>query len=157
MITPRSSVVSEGVSAAGSAHPAAETGAVLLDGNVLVALTDQAHVHHEAASAWFAAEPAPFATCPITQGTLLRMQMRLGAAPDVRAAMALLAALTAHPRHRFWPDTLGCDAIRLRGLVGHRQITDAYLAALARHRQGRLATFDQGLAALHPDVAVRVG
>ena len=157
MIAPRSSVVSEGVSAAGSSHPAAETGAVLLDGNVLVALTDQAHVHHEAASAWFAAEPAPFATCPITQGTLLRMQLRLGAAPDVRAAMALLAAVTAHPRHRFWPDTLGCDAIRLRGLVGHRQITDAYLAALARHHHGRLATFDQGLAALHPDIAVRVG
>ena len=157
MIAPRSSVVSEGVSAAGSSHPAAVAGAVLLDGNVLVALTDQAHIHHEAASAWFAAEPAPFATCPITQGTLLRMQLRLGAAPDVCAAMALLAALTAHPRHRFWADTLGYDAIRLRGLVGHRQITDAYLAALARHHQGRLATFDQGLAALHPDVAVRVG
>lgn len=130
---------------------------VLLDGNVLVALTDQAHVHHEAANDWFAAHPRLFATCPITQGTFLRMQLRLGAAADIHAAMALLEALTAHPRHRFWPDALGYGAIRLRGLVGHRQITDAYLAALARHHQGRLATFDQGLAALHPDVAILVG
>lgn len=130
---------------------------VLLDGNVLVALTDQAHIHHGAASDWFSAHPRLFATCPITQGTLLRMQLRLGAAADIHAAFALLEALTAHPRHRFWPDVLGYGAIRLRGLVGHRQITDAYLAALARHHQGRLATFDQGLAALHPDVAIRVG
>jgi len=149
--------VPEALAAPEASRPAAEANTVLLDGNVLVALTDQSHIHHEAASAWFAGAPAPFATCPITQGTLVRMQMRLGAASDIRAAMALLAALTAHPRHRFWPDTLGYDAIRLRGLVGHRQITDAYLAALARHHQGRLATFDQGLAALHPDVAVRVG
>jgi uncharacterized protein len=134
-----------------------ESVTVLLDGNVLVALTDQAHVHHVAASVWFAAHSAPFATCPITQGTPLRVRLRLGAAPDIGSAMALLDALTAHARHRFWPDTLGYGAIDLRGLVGHRQITDAYLAALARHHRGRLATFDQGLVALHPDVAVRVG
>ena len=157
MISRRSGAVPEALAVPEPSQPAAGANTVLLDGNVLVALTDQAHIHHEAASAWFAADPAPFATCPITQGTLLRMQLRLGAASDIHAAMALLAALTAHPRHRFWPDTLGYDAIRLRGLVGHRQITDAYLAALARHHQGRLATFDQGLAALHPDVAVRVG
>jgi len=157
LISRRSGAVPEALAAPEASRPAAEANTVLLDGNVLVALTDQSHIHHEAASAWFAGDPAPFATCPITQGTLVRMQMRLGAASDIRAAMALLAALTAHPRHRFWPDTLGYDAIRLRGLVGHRQITDAYLAALARHHQGRLATFDQGLAALHPDVAVRVG
>lgn len=30
------------------------------------------------------------------------------------------------------------------------------LAALARHHDGRLATFDQGLAALHPDVVETV-
>ena len=85
------------------------------------------------------------------------MQMRLGAAADIREALALLNALTAHPRHRFWPDAIGYGAISTQGLQGHRQVTDAYLAALARHHAGRLATFDQGLAALHADVAVRVG
>jgi len=39
---------------------------------------------------------------------------------------------------------------------GQRQVTDAYLAALARVRSGRLATFDRGLAALHADVAFLV-
>lgn len=130
---------------------------VLLDGNVLVALTDASHVHHDAASGWFAADARPFATCPITQGTLLRMQLRLGAAADIHAALALLKALTGHSRHRFWPDDVGYDGVDPRGLQGHRQVTDAYLATLARRHHGRLATFDRGLAALHPDVAFVVG
>jgi uncharacterized protein len=36
----------------------------------------------------------------------------------------------------------------------HRQVTDAYLAQLARGHGGRLASFDQGLAGLHHDVVV---
>ncbi len=40
--------------------------------------------------------------------------------------------------------------------MGHRQVTDAYLASLARAHSGRLATMDRGLAALHPDVTVLV-
>jgi uncharacterized protein len=43
--------------------------------------------------------------------------------------------------------------VRLDGVIGHRQVTDAYLAELARRREARLATFDKGLAALHADVA----
>jgi hypothetical protein len=129
----------------------------LLDGNVLVALTDAAHVHHEVAVVWFTGSSQPFATCPITQGTLLRMLLRLGGAPDITAAMAILGALTSHTRHRFWPDDIGYGAVLTRGLQGHRQVTDAYLAALARHHQGRLVTFDQGLAALHGDVATLIG
>ena len=44
------------------------------------------------------------------------------------------------------------DAATLRGLVGHRQVTDAYLAARARTAGGRVATLDRGLAALHAEV-----
>jgi uncharacterized protein len=39
------------------------------------------------------------------------------------------------------------------GIVGHRQVTDAYLAQLARSREARLATFDNAMAKLHHDVA----
>ncbi|MGY1709513.1 hypothetical protein ACI8AC_08390 [Geodermatophilus sp. SYSU D00758] len=39
-------------------------------------------------------------------------------------------------------------------MVGHKQVTDAYLAGLARSRDGRLATLDRTLAALHDDAAV---
>ena len=125
----------------------------LLDGNVLVALVSHSHVHHSAAEKGFAALAAPFATCPITQGTLIRLLMNLGALP-ADAAVSVLEQLISHPLHRFWPDALGYPGISWRGVLGHRQVTDAYLAALARHFEGRLVTFDAGLAALHPDVAV---
>lgn len=125
----------------------------LLDGNVLVALADAAHVHHEAAVRWFMSLDAPFATCPITQGTLLRMLLQFKAVSDVGAAVDFLKRFTAHPRHRFWPDSLPYASISWKGIFGQRQVTDAYLAALARHQVGRLVTFDQGLAALHADVA----
>jgi len=124
----------------------------LLDGNVLVALSDGSHVHHTQAASWFAALHAPFATCPITQGTLLRMLLHFSAVPDMGSAIAFLAQLTAHPQHRFWPDDLAYADIAWQGVQGHRQITDAYLAALARHHGGKLASFDRGLAALQADV-----
>jgi hypothetical protein len=126
----------------------------LLDGNVLVALSDAAHVHHEAAVRWFASGDDPFATCPITQGTLVRMLLRHGATTSAMAAAEVLAHFSAHPRHRFWPDDLSYADVTWQGVVAHRQVTDAYLAALARTHGGRLATFDRGLSALHADVAV---
>ncbi len=125
----------------------------LLDGNLLYALVDAAHVHHEAARAWFAQHNQPFATCPITQGTLLRLAMRL-AGHTLEQALALLVAVTAHPRHRFWADALAYGQIQWRGVIGHRQVTDAYLAGLARHHGGMLVSFDKGLVALHADVAL---
>jgi toxin-antitoxin system PIN domain toxin len=136
----------------------------LLDGNVLVALIDRSHVHHAAAVAWFdrhvgrhpGSDEGGFATCPITQGTLLRLLLRFGAVADAAAAVAVLRGITAHPRHRFWADDLDYADIAWTGVLGHRQVTDAYLAALARQHGGRLATFDRGLAALHPDVAVAI-
>jgi predicted nucleic acid-binding protein len=43
--------------------------------------------------------------------------------------------------------------VPVQGIVGHRQVTDAYLAQLTRSRRARLATFDQAMAKLHHDVA----
>lgn len=121
----------------------------LLDSSVLIALVRADHVHHEDARAWLRSGTA-FATCPITQGALLRVLLRDGATSvDARAA---LKSLVADERHEFWPDHLDYLAVRLDGVVGHRQVTDAYLAGLARARRARLATFDRGLAALHADV-----
>lgn len=62
----------------------------------------------------------------------------------------------AHPLHRFWPCDLPHLSVDWRGVVGHRQVTDAYLAALARHHGGKLASLDRGLLALHADVGVAV-
>jgi predicted nucleic acid-binding protein len=118
-----------------------------------LALTVSSHVHHTAASNWFAASDFPFATCSITQGAMLRLHMVLKASGSFEAAQAVLLRLIDHPRHRFWVDDLGYGALRSRGIQGHRQVTDAYLVALAARHKGRLATFDKGLAALHPKVA----
>ncbi len=136
----------------GSARPSA---AVLLDGNVLVALVDEAHVHHAQARSWFTKLSGGFATCPITQGTLLRLMMRVSGL-DAGQASDVLTALTRHSRHHFWPDSLPYEQVQWHGVMGHRQVTDAYLAALARHHDGKLASFDRGLVALHKDVAVAV-
>jgi uncharacterized protein len=137
-------------------RPQKATAAVhLLDGNVLYALIDEAHVQHTPAQHWFAALLGGFATCPITQGTLLRLAMRLGGC-GVEQALALLQAVTACPKQEFRPDDLAYGTVRWHGVIGHRQVTDAYLAALARHRAGKLASFDRGQVALHPDVGVEL-
>lgn len=123
----------------------------LLDANVLIALVVADHVHHDAAEAWFTGSDDRFATCPITEGRLLRLLIREGQAAD--HAQAILAAVKGSERHEFWPDSISYDDVPLNGVLGHRQVTDSYLAQLARIQRGRLATFDQGLAKLHTDVA----
>lgn len=128
---------------------------VLLDANVLIALAVDDHIHHSAAEEWFARRRrGRFATCPITQGALIRLVIRHGASPA--QATAALASVTSHKTHQFWPDDLDFAAVPMIGVIGHRQVTDAYLAALARHHDGQVATFDHGLALLHPDVTVTV-
>ena len=125
---------------------------VLLDANVLIAVTVSDHVHHDLVEDWFAASSEPFGTCPLTQGALVRFLLRAGG--TARDAVEVVRGLSADDRHEFWPDDLGYDAIDLRGVIGHKQATDAYLAGLARSRVGRLATLDRAFAALHDDVAL---
>lgn len=124
---------------------------VLLDANVLIALLVADHTHHEAAETWLIGDGREFATCPITQGSLVRLLLREGQTAET--AKAVLTAVESDPRHEFWPDDVPYSTVFMKGIVGHRQVTDAYLAQLARHRSGSLATFDQGCAHLHGDVA----
>jgi uncharacterized protein len=123
----------------------------LLDANVLIALAVADHVHHGAAEEWLGARADSFATCPITEGSLVRLLLREG--QTGATAHALLTAIASDRRHEFWPDEVPYAAVDLTGVIGHRQVTDAYLTQLARLHSGRLATFDQGLAKLHSDVA----
>ncbi|GJJ22522.1 MULTISPECIES: TA system VapC family ribonuclease toxin [Mycolicibacterium] len=126
----------------------------LLDSNVLIALVVVEHVHHENAVEWLTSFDAGFATCPITQGSLLRFLLRAG--HTASAAREVVSAVEAVDRHEFWPDSVSFVDVRLDGVMGHRQVTDAYLAQLARQHGGQLATLDTGLAHLHHDVAVLV-
>ncbi|MDR1079073.1 MAG: PIN domain-containing protein [Propionibacteriaceae bacterium] len=124
---------------------------VLLDSNVLIALSYLEHPHHETAvqalGHW-----DDFATCPVTEGALTRFLIRMGETPvNVTAALKQIGSL---PTHQFWPDDLPYADVDLAGLRGHRQVTDTYLAALAAHRGAKLVTFDKGLAAANPKTAL---
>jgi toxin-antitoxin system PIN domain toxin len=123
---------------------------VLLDANVLIALLVANHVHHESAEQWFADSTDNFATCPVTQGSLVRLLIRDGQSAET--ARNVVRNMSAHPRHEFWPDDLSYSDVPTTGIVGHRQVMDAYLAHITRVRRCRLATFDEGMAKLHHDV-----
>jgi len=124
----------------------------LLDLNILTALLWPDHEHHTAAHAWFSKRaPAPWATCPLTQLGFVRLVTNPAFSPEALSppqAIALLAQNIAHERHEFWSENLQV-ANAVKGmeprLSGYRQITDAYLLALAKQRKGVLATFDRGL------------
>jgi toxin-antitoxin system PIN domain toxin len=121
----------------------------LLDGNVLVALGTPSHVHHEVAVLWLTGRTEPYATTPITEGTLLRGLIRGGG--TAADAFVVLDTIRGNTRHRFWPDDLPYDRAMLRLVRGHAGVTDAYLVALARAHGGRVVTFDRALAATYPD------
>jgi len=130
----------------------------LLDVNVLIALTWPTHVHHVAARRWFDREsPGGWATCPITELGFVRVSSNPAAIRDAvgpAEAVAMLQRLTALPGHRFWADEVavtGAGPFASLSLVGHRQVTDAYLLTLARHHGGKLATLDRGVPELIAD------
>jgi uncharacterized protein len=120
----------------------------LLDINVLIALHDRDHVHHERASEWFASHAGKgWASCPLTQNGCLRI-MSQPAYPGAQPLAGLLEMLrrsTSTAFHEFWSDdTSILDAKRFNEsrMHGHRQITEVYLLALSVKNGGRLASFD---------------
>jgi toxin-antitoxin system PIN domain toxin len=122
----------------------------LLDVNVLVALFNPDHVHHDLAHDWFADHHANgWATCPLTENGFVRVLTAPNKeAPPPRAAELLdrLRTFCKSADHVFWPDA---PSIRDASLFnqafirGHRQLTDIYLLGLAKKMNGTLATFDR--------------
>ena len=115
----------------------------LLDANVVIALVVHEHEHHVLASAYL---------CPIVEGALLRFLVRCGEAPA--AASAVLEALRAHPKIEFTADSVSYLEIDLAALRGYRQLTDAYLVALAASQDLVLATLDRALVRAHPQAVL---
>jgi len=129
----------------------------LLDGNILIAWSIYDHVHHHRVRRWLLSiQLDNVATCPLTEGTLLRLHMQQGRNPSAAAAWAALTSIRAHPRHIFWPENFSYTGIDPTRLTGHRQITDSWLAELARRKGGKLATLDDALSVLWPDSTVLV-
>ncbi|MGO9960110.1 MAG: TA system VapC family ribonuclease toxin [Solirubrobacteraceae bacterium] len=120
----------------------------LLDANALIALVLADHEHHDRAAAW-AAKVDRIALCPIVEGALVRFLIRAG---ESRATAAMtLSSLHGSRRSEFWADSISYTAANLDHVVGHRQVTDAYLASLAASHGCRLATFDHALAGVLPN------
>lgn len=124
----------------------------LLDVNVLLALLDLDHVDHERARDWMTEEiERGWASCAITQNGFVRIisQSRYPSPVSPRHAIDLLSQATDTPHHEFWPcsvSVLDVDVIDRSRLHNSRQVTDAYLLALAVANSGRFVTFDQSIA-----------
>lgn len=124
----------------------------LLDVNVLLALAWPNHQFHATAQDWFCTHCSQgWATCAVTQLGFVRLSSNpafTSAAVSPFEAAALLKGLCAHPQHAFVESDSIAALTDLSVAFGHRQVTDAYLLALANSKGLRLATFDQRLASL---------
>ena len=121
----------------------------LLDVNVWVALLDEAHVHHIQALTFAQRPKVKIATCPIIENGVIRIlnlpgYSRLGPA-GFEAVRNKLQQICTDLDHEFWPDevSLRTEAgINWNRVLGHNQITDVYLLALAVARLGCFVTLD---------------
>jgi hypothetical protein len=123
----------------------------LLDLNVLIALLDQDHVHHDAVSGWLSKNiEFGWATCPITENGCIRI-MSLAAYPNClppRLICKRLRAATSSVPLQFWGDEvslLNFGAIDWNQIIGTNQITDATLLALAVSCGGRVVARGSGV------------
>ena len=124
----------------------------LLDLNVLIALTDSEHTHHQIARNWFASSGRErLGICPLTEAGFLRVTTNPAFHPGPRTleqAMAILRVLKGRddywycPIEESWVTLTAGFAARI---FGHQQVTDAYLLGLAIKEKGVLVTFDQGI------------
>lgn len=127
----------------------------LLDANALIALCWPTHEHHDRMRAWFKRHARTgWATCALTQGAFVRIVSQpafAGRALAMHEVAELLLRNTAHPQHRHVAldfDLAQVLATCTGGLIGHRQVTDAWLLTAARRHGMKLLTFDTGLSAL---------
>ena len=124
----------------------------LLDINLLLALMDPMHVHHEPSHQWFAENgQQAWATCPLTENGFIRIAghpnypNRPG---DITAVFSILRQLCEAAGHYFWPEDLSIlDILTPDSIITHNQITDIYLLGLAVHNKGKLATLDRRIPA----------
>ena len=124
----------------------------LLDLNVLVALTDEEHVHYEIAQKWFRSlSGETWGTCSLSDAGYVRLATnptaRVGSG-SFSSAISVLAEVAMRPGYLFWPindSWVELTAPFAKRIFGHQQVTDAYLLGLAIKEEGVLVTFDRGI------------
>jgi toxin-antitoxin system PIN domain toxin len=123
--------------------------AALLDVNVLVALFDPDHVHHQIAHDWFSDHASePWATCGVTESGFMRVVANPAYGSPIESTadlIPLLKKFCSSRQHVFWAEAVSFrdEALfRPSYIRGYRQLTDLYLLGLATKNGGRLVTFD---------------
>ena len=124
----------------------------LLDVNVLLALSNPKHTHHEIAHDWFADHhERGWATCAITQNGFIRVLSNTAARAGIfrpAEVVDLLRRFCSAKEHVFWPDEVSLTDSTLFNaslIRGYRQVSDVYLLGLAKKMGGYLATFAAGI------------
>lgn len=127
----------------------------LLDLNALISLADPDSVHHQAMHRWFdSSGKQDWGVCPLTESGFVRVTTNPiygGATRTIAQATAILAEFSKFAGYRFWPmrgawaELTAPFAARI---LGHQQVTDAYLLGMAIRENGVLVTFDASIAYL---------
>lgn len=123
----------------------------LLDVNVLLALLDAEHIHHNRAWDWLDDHIQDgWASCAITQNGFIRIisQPRYDNRVTPTEAIELLEEAVDTKYHSYWNCDISAadrNQIDRRFLLGSKQLTDSYLLALAVAHDGIFLTLDQGV------------
>ena len=124
----------------------------LLDANALIALGWPTHEHHPRMIRWFRQHArAGWATTALTQSAFVRIVSQpafSGRSIAVSEVAELLLRNTGHAKHRLVPLDFGFAEVWAActgGILGHRQITDAWLLTAAIRSGMKLLTFDAGI------------
>ncbi|HJY04978.1 MAG TPA: TA system VapC family ribonuclease toxin [Bryobacteraceae bacterium] len=129
--------------------------AALLDVNALIALVDSDHVAHQTIRNWFTRHHrSGWATCPLSENGMVRVLSQPAYPSGQRTPAEVIQVLNAlksafEESYQFWPDdvSIADDSLLNSALIaGSRQVTDAYLLALAARHNGTIASFDRSLA-----------
>jgi toxin-antitoxin system PIN domain toxin len=126
---------------------------LLLDLNALVALAWPNHPFHRSVRKRLDRHPTPkWATCLLTQLGFVRLSsnpsiVNLRQTPG--QALSLLSRLIGDEHHIYFEilPRLSNMEISFRRLLGHQQVTDEYLVAVAEANDATLLTLDQRLVA----------
>jgi toxin-antitoxin system PIN domain toxin len=124
----------------------------LLDLNALIFLADPDGLHYRAMLKWFdSSGKEDWGVCPLTEAGFVRVTTNpayRGPTRTFAQATAILAEFATHPGYRYWSITDRWAVLTApfsARVLGHQQVTDAYLLGLAIKEDGVLVTFDKGI------------
>jgi toxin-antitoxin system PIN domain toxin len=125
------------------------TDLLLLDINVLLAVAWPNHQFHGSAIRRLSRPRQHWATCALTQLGFIRLSSNpavVSRAVTPAQAAELLSQLIRDRLHTYLALSSPAEnPMTFGALLGHRQVTDAYLVAAAREHGARFLTFDSRL------------